>query len=88
MDDIFVIKNEYGVDVTCKVLATFELEDSINKYLAYTDYIYDKDMNTNVYFSEIVLDGDNFKLEKVDDKILKVLEEMYQEGVGGNNNDL
>ena len=86
MEDTFVTKDKFGLDVTCKVLGTFELEDKPNKYIAYTDYIYDDDMKYNVYFSEIVLDNDEYKLEEIkDQKLLDELHTMYMEGIGDNN---
>jgi hypothetical protein len=86
MEDTFVTKDKFGLDVVCRVLGTFEIEGKANKYVAYTDYIYDEDMHYNVYFSEIVMDNDIYKLEEVhDEKLLKTLHEMYQEGA--NNED-
>ena len=48
MLDTFVVKDRFGLDVICKVLGSFEIEGFPNKYIAYTDYIYDKDLKYNV----------------------------------------
>lgn len=82
MLDTFVVKDRFGLDVICKVLATFELENEVNKYIAYTDYIYDSNLKYNVYFSEVVMANNNFILRDIeDDNLAKELEMMYEEGV-------
>jgi hypothetical protein len=82
MLDTFVVKDRFGLDVICKVLATFELENEVNKYIAYTDYIYDNNLKYNVYFSEVVTANNSFVLRDIeDDNLAKELEMMYEEGV-------
>ena len=82
MLDTFVVKDRFGLDVICKVLATFELENEVNKYIAYTDYIYDNNLKYNVYFSEVVTANNSFVLRDIeDDNLAKKLEMMYEEGV-------
>ena len=82
MLDTFVVKDRFGLDVICKVLATFELENEVNKYIAYTDYIYDSNLKYNVYFSEVVNANNSFVLRDIeDDNLAKELEMMYEEGV-------
>ena len=82
MLDTFVVKDRFGLDVICKVLATFELENEVNKYIAYTDYIYDSNLKYNVYFSEVVTANNSFVLRDIeDDNLAKELEMMYEEGV-------
>ncbi len=82
MLDTFVVKDRFGSDVICKVLATFELENEVNKYIAYTDYIYDNNLKYNVYFSEVVTANNSFVLRDIeDDNLAKELEMMYEEGV-------
>ena len=86
MLDTFVVKDRFGLDVICKVLATFELEDQTNKFIAYTDYIYDSDLKYNVYFSEVVMANNSFILRDIeDDNLAKELEKMYEEGVKDGN---
>ncbi len=82
MLDTFVVKDRFGLDVICKVLATFELENQVNKYIAYTDYIYDSNLKYNVYFSEVVMANNSYILRDIEDDVLaKELEMMYEEGV-------
>ena len=87
MLDTFVVKDRFGLDVICKVLGSFEIECFPNKYIAYTDYKYNKDLKYNVYFSELVSeDGENIKIADIEEpEILKTITEMYNEGVGGKN---
>ena len=86
MLDTFVVKDRFGLDVICKVLATFELEDQANKFIAYTDYIYDSNLKYNVYFSEVVMANNSFILRDIeDDNLAKELEKMYEEGVKDGN---
>ena len=86
MLDTFIVKDKFGLDVVCKVLATFELDNAINKYIAYTDYIYNGDLKYNVYFSEVVMNDNSYVLNDiVDEQLLNELEIMYEEGVGDKN---
>ena len=86
MLDTFVVKDRFGLDVICKVLATFEIEDQTNKFIAYTDYIYDSDLKYNIYFSEVVMANNSFILRDIEDENLaKELEKMYEEGVKDGN---
>ena len=83
MLDTFVVKDRFGLDVICKVLGSFEIEGFPNKYIAYTDYIYNKDLKYNVYFSEVINNNDKFELEEIkDQELLSQVKDMYNEGVG------
>ena len=83
--DTFVVKDRFGLDVICKVLGSFEIEGFPNKYIAYTDYIYDKDLKYNVYFSEVISNNDKIELEEIkDQELYNQVKDMY-ESVGGNN---
>jgi hypothetical protein len=54
----------------------------MNKYIAYTDYIYNSDLKYNVYFSEVVAANNSFILRDIeDDNLTKELEMLYEEGV-------
>ena len=82
MLDTFVVKDRFGLDVICKVLGIFQIDGFPNKYIAYTDYIYNKDLKYNVYFSEVVTANNSFVLRDIeDDNLAKELEMMYEEGV-------
>ena len=86
MEDTFVTTNSLGLDVRCKVLGTFELENDNRKFIAYTDYKYNRDLKYNVYFSELVSEDETIKIAKIEDEeILKAVMDMYNEGVGGKN---
>ncbi|MBP5684210.1 MAG: DUF1292 domain-containing protein [Bacilli bacterium] len=87
MEDTFVTTNPFGLEVRCKILGNFELEGDTRKFIAYTDYKYNKDLKYNVYFSELVSkNGDDIILASIDDEeILNAITEMYNEGVGGKN---
>ena len=86
MLDTFVVKDRFGLDVICKVLGIFQIEGFPNKYIAYTDYIYNKDLKYNVYFSEVINNDNKFELEEIKDQdLLSQVKEMYNEGVGDNN---
>ena len=82
MLDTFVVKDRFGLDVICKVLGIFQIDGFPNKYIAYTDYIYNKDLKYNVYFSEVVMANNSFILRDIeDDNLTKELEMLYEEGV-------
>ena len=87
MEDTFVTTNSLGLEARCRVLGNFELEGDKRKFIAYTDYKYNKDLKYNVYFSELVSeDGETIKIADIEEpEILKTITEMYNEGVGGKN---
>ncbi len=86
MEDTFVTKNSLGLDVRCRVLGTFELENDTRKFIAYTDYKYNKDLKYNVYFSELVQEGENIIIaDIIEPEILEAIKEMYNESVGVKN---
>lgn len=84
-DYSFDIVTDAGEKVTCDTLAiiTPEGDNDEDTFIIYTDYTMDEDRNFNVYASKLVLNGEDFILEEIDDidrykNILIAVDEEYR----------
>ena len=80
MEDMsFTITNDNGVEVKCDVLSV--INDDENKiYILYTDYTLNENSEYNVYVSQMISDGDDFKIEDIDNlDLIPGFQEIYED---------
>ena len=75
----FVITNNEGVEVKCDVLSVIN-DDNDKTYIIYTDYTLNNNGEYNVYVSQMINEGDSFKLEEIDNlDLLPGFQEIYED---------
>ena len=75
----FTIVNENGIEVKCDVLSIIN-DDNDKTYIIYTDYTLNENNEYNVFVSQIINEGENYKLEKVEDpSLISGFQEVYEE---------
>ena len=62
----FVIQNEFGEEIECEILFTYEDEKTGKNYIAYTDDSLDEEGNTSVYASIFEPDTDPIILHPIE----------------------
>ncbi len=83
----FKTKNDKGVETEYEVLFTFESEETLKKYIVYTDNTTDDEGNTKVYASIYTGDGEELTLSAIEtdkewqfiDKILGEIQNKFKE---------
>ena len=80
----FKVKNEFGKEIECEVLFTFENDDSTKNYIVYTDNTKDAHGNTRVYASIYTPNVDESKLLPIETAkewaIIEIILEELQKG--------
>lgn len=75
----FTITNNEGVEVKCDVLSVME-DDENKTYLIYTDYTFNDNNEYNVYVSQMIRDGKEFRLEEIDNlDLIPGFQEVYED---------
>ena len=75
----FVITNDKGVEVKCDVLSVINDDDN-KTYIIYTDYTLNNNDEYNIYVSQMISEGDSFKLEEIDNlDLLPGFQEIYED---------
>ena len=80
----FKVKNQFGQEIECEVLFTFESDDSTKNYIVYTDNTKDAQGNTRVYASIYTPNVDESKLLPIETAkewaIIEIILEELQKG--------
>lgn len=66
-------------EVKCDVLSVVN-DDENNTYLIYTDYTLNNN-EYNVYVSQVIYEGEEYRLEKIDFNLIPELQKVYEEAV-------
>lgn len=67
----FTTVNKQGLEVVCDILGTYYDEETNKLYAAFTDYFLDENDKIQIFITEVINTGDNYKLKDVEDKELR-----------------
>jgi len=75
----FTITNDNGLEVKCDVLSVIN-DDENKTYVLYTDYTLNDNNEYNIYASEMLSEGTDFKLEEIENlDLIPGLQEVYED---------
>lgn len=80
MDEMsFSITKDNGEEIKCDVLSIIN-DDENKTYILYTDYSLNENNEYNVYVSQMINDGEDFRIEEIDNlDLIPGFQEIYED---------